>query len=210
MTRGRTKGDHDARRTEIAEVACTVFLRLGLERTSLADIARELGNTTGVLRHYFANKDELLFYAKNLSFNQFHSNAIEAAAHARGLDAIRAYITGLVPITPAAIDRYKLLAMFNGSAIGDARLMKLQNQRNEMHSNHLATIIAKLQKEGELPKSLDPKMEAAGLLAMLDGLADRVIMLKKQWPAKALMDLVNRYIDNLNRPPRADAASGSI
>jgi AcrR family transcriptional regulator len=200
MTRGRTKGDHDARRTEIAEVACTVFLRLGLERTSLADIARELGNTTGVLRHYFANKDELLFYAKNLSFNRFHSNAIDAAAHARGIDAIRAYAAELVPITPAAIDRYKLLTMFNGSAVGDARLMKLQNQRNEMHSNHLASIIAKLQKEGELPKLLDPKMEAAGILAMIDGLADRVIMLKKPWPSKALMDLVNRYIDNLNRP----------
>jgi AcrR family transcriptional regulator len=199
MTRGRTKGDHDARRTEIAEVACRVFLKLGLERTSLADIARELGNTTGVLRHYFSDKDELLFFAKNLSFNRSFSDAANAAAHLKGLEALRAYAAELLPISAAVIDRYKLLAMFNGSAVGDAHLMKLQNQRNEMHSNHLGSIIAKLQKDGELSKSIDPKLEAAGLLALIDGLADRIIMLKKPWPPNQLKDLVNRYIDNLNR-----------
>jgi AcrR family transcriptional regulator len=197
MKRGRRKGDHDAKRKEIAEAACAVFLRLGLERTSLADIARELGNTTGVLRHYFTDKDELLFYAKNLSFNESHARAIEAASLARGLERVRAYANTLLPLTPRGIDRYKLLAMFNGSAIGDVHLMQLQNRRNERHVKFLATIIADLQRDGALPEKLNPRFEAVGVVALIDGLADHLIMSKRPWPSDAVIQLVNRYIDNI-------------
>lgn len=60
MTRGRAQGDQDAKRAKIAQAACDVILRLGLAQASLAEIAREMGYTTGILRHYFANKEELL------------------------------------------------------------------------------------------------------------------------------------------------------
>lgn len=52
--------DHDARRIEIAEAACTTLLEVGLERTRLKDIAVSMGYTTGVLQHYFKSKEDLL------------------------------------------------------------------------------------------------------------------------------------------------------
>jgi hypothetical protein len=61
--------------------------------------------------------------------------------------------------------------MFNGSAIGDARLMKLQNKRNTTHAMHLAEFIGRLQKQGVLPKQLNPRLEAAGILALVNGFA---------------------------------------
>jgi AcrR family transcriptional regulator len=89
MGRGRTKGDHNAKRIEISEAACRVFLRRGLERTSLADIAREINSSTGVLRHYFSDKDEMLLYAKNLIFDRWFERASTAAQRHEGLDKIR-------------------------------------------------------------------------------------------------------------------------
>jgi AcrR family transcriptional regulator len=202
MAKGRKMGDHDARRVEIAEAACRVFLRLGLARTSLADIAREIGNTTGVLRHYFADKDEMLLYAKNLIFDRSYERASSAAARCHGLDTLRAMAGGLLPANPESVDGYRLLAMFNGSAIGDSRLMKLQDKRNATHSLQLAELISRLQKEGILLKDLNPRLEAAGVLALVDGLAEQVIMRGNSWSREQLISILNRHIDNLCPPKR--------
>ncbi len=196
-----TVRDHDARRTQIAEAACRVFLRLGLERTSLADIAREIGNTTGVLRHYFADKDAMLLYAKNLVFDRSFERAGRAAARRTGLDKLRAIATELLPVTEEAIDAYRLLAMFNGSAIGDAHLMKLQHKRNRTHAVLITELITHLQSSGDLPGSLDARREAAGILALLDGLAGQVIVRSDSVSRDDQRALMNRYIDNLRRSP---------
>src|ERR1700722_4200052 len=189
MARGRTKGDHEIKRIEIAEAAYKGFLRLGLERTSLADIAREIGNTTGVLRHYFADKDELLLFAKNLVFDRTYERAKGAADRREGLDSIRAMIRELLPANSESIDGYRLLAMFNGSAIGDSRLMKLQDRRNVRHALLLADLIETLQKKGLLKKDLDLRIEAASILALIDGLAEQVIMRPSAWTRDQLTAL---------------------
>jgi AcrR family transcriptional regulator len=197
MPRGRTKGDHDAKRVEIAEVACKVILKLGLGRASLSDIAREMGYTTGILRHYFEDKDALLLFAKNLLWDRSYTMARRAAERAEGLDKLRAMALELLPVGPEAIDRYRLLAMFNGHAIGDARLMKLQHKRNDHHAILFAELIAALQKDGLLPRHLNARLEAAGILALNDGLAEQVIMSPGTWSHEELSALANRHIDCL-------------
>ena len=194
MPRGRKKGDLGAKRVQIAEGGYQVFLRRGLERTSLADIAREIGNSTGVLRHYFSDKAELLLFAKNLLFDRSYQRAKEAAARAKGLDKIRATLVELLPSRAENIDACRLLAMFNGSAIGDAHLMKLQHKRNAGHTRLIADLIADLQVQGVVKKDLRPQFEAAALLALIDGLAEQVIMKPSSWSKADLEFLVDRQI----------------
>lgn len=197
MSRGRKKGDHEAKRVEIANAARRVLLRKGLERTSLADIAREVGATTGILRHYFANKDELLLYAKNLIFDRSLQSAAESAARRTGFEKLRAITVKLLPIGEDSIDGYRLLAMFHGNAIGNDGLMRLQDRRNTAHLAFLAAQIVRLQKDKVLRKDVDPRLEAAGILALLDGLAEQMIMRENCWSRKQLLRIVNRYIDGL-------------
>src|SRR5580692_179322 len=52
--------DHAARRRELADAACRVIARNGLDGTTLAQIAVESGWSIGSIRHYFPNKDELV------------------------------------------------------------------------------------------------------------------------------------------------------
>src|SRR6202142_3018887 len=52
--------DHAARRRELADAACRVIARDGLDGTTLADVAEESGWSIGSIRHYFPNKDELI------------------------------------------------------------------------------------------------------------------------------------------------------
>ena len=52
--------DHEVRRQELVEAAWRVINRIGLERTTIREIATESGCSTGALAHYFRTKDDIL------------------------------------------------------------------------------------------------------------------------------------------------------
>ncbi len=54
---------YDDRRLEVAQAAWRVIVREGLDRTSMRAIAQELGSSTGVVTHYFRDKEELILFA---------------------------------------------------------------------------------------------------------------------------------------------------
>jgi AcrR family transcriptional regulator len=60
----RSSEQNDALRRErqdhIERAALAVFARLGFQRATVRDVAREAGVSQGLLYHYFATKDELL------------------------------------------------------------------------------------------------------------------------------------------------------
>jgi AcrR family transcriptional regulator len=198
MRRGRTKGNYEAKRADIAKAAFDVILRQGLAATTLSDIAREMGYTTGVLRHYFADKDELLLYAKNALFDQQFERASRAAATRVGLEKLRAMAREVLPLDAGAVDRYRLLATFNGHAIGNERLMLIQHRRNERHWQFFAEQITALQAEGILPSALDARLQGCAILALADGLAEETMMCPNVLSAKQLLSVMDHYIDSLS------------
>jgi AcrR family transcriptional regulator len=51
---------HDRKRQALAESAAAVFAARGYERTTVADLASELGLATGAIYHYFPGKEQIL------------------------------------------------------------------------------------------------------------------------------------------------------
>ena len=47
-------------REQVARVTWQLLAKSGFESTSMREIAKELGTTTGTLTHYFRNKDDLV------------------------------------------------------------------------------------------------------------------------------------------------------
>lgn len=195
MKRGRKPGDHDSKKAEIAEAAYKTLLRVGIGNASLADIAREMGYTTGVLRHYFKDKEELLLFAKNMLFDRANERARAAAAGAEGLDRLRIMVTDSLSLDPETVDRWRLLTMFSGKAIGDARLMALQQKRNERFWQLLEEELLQLQAAGYLSTQMDAALEARGIVAFGDGLADQIVMKPKAWTQAQMQTLVGNYLD---------------
>lgn len=181
MKRGRKTGDHNAKRIEIAEAACTAILRLGIANAGLADIAREMGYTTGVLRHYFEDKEDLLLFAKNMLFDRASLQARQAAEGVTGPERLRIMVVDSLRLDAETIDRWRLLAIFSGRAIGDARLMAIQQKRNEHFWKLLEDELSALKKAGYLSSRVDVELEARGIVAFGDGLADQFIMKPKAW-----------------------------
>jgi AcrR family transcriptional regulator len=58
--------DHDARRDEIALVACRVVAQFGFDQATIVRIAREAGYTTGMVAHYFDTKQDIIIAALRL------------------------------------------------------------------------------------------------------------------------------------------------
>lgn len=58
--------DHEARREQIAHVACQVIATHGFEQATVVRIARAAGYTTGMVAHYFESKQEIVFAALRL------------------------------------------------------------------------------------------------------------------------------------------------
>jgi TetR/AcrR family transcriptional regulator, transcriptional repressor of bet genes len=58
----RREGE-DFRRRELVEATLTCIATLGMERTTVREIAIKAGVTAGLIRHYFSTKDELVLAA---------------------------------------------------------------------------------------------------------------------------------------------------
>ena len=60
MARTRAR-DYEDKQRGILETAATVFAEVGMEKASMAEIARRGGNSKALLYHYYASKDALIF-----------------------------------------------------------------------------------------------------------------------------------------------------
>ncbi len=90
--------DRDARRRELVRAAWRVVGREGLEGLTTRAVAREAGWSTGVLAHYFENRDDLLLAAFRLVFEEVMERM--QAALAAEPDSTRALIAALLQAVP--------------------------------------------------------------------------------------------------------------
>jgi len=81
--------DHDKRREEVAEAVWTIIGRVGVEKATLREIAREANCSTGMLSHYFRDKDELVRFAFGLAVDRAMRRIRERAGNKSGLEVLR-------------------------------------------------------------------------------------------------------------------------
>jgi AcrR family transcriptional regulator len=72
----------ERRRREVCDAARRVIIRQGLEATTMRDISREGGFTTGVLTHYFPDKQAVIQGAFAAASDDYHHEVNERLAAA--------------------------------------------------------------------------------------------------------------------------------
>ncbi|MEO8449144.1 MAG: TetR/AcrR family transcriptional regulator [Gemmatimonadota bacterium] len=192
--------DHDARRAEVADAAIKVITREGLDRTSLQAIARELGETTGVLTYYFANKDELLLFALSHAMGDLVSQAARAARGRRGLARLEASLLSSMPTSPKRRRAWQIWLAFLGQSVAHPKLIKAQRDRYATVRQVVESELAALQGEGLLPASLDRSETAEGILALLDGIGIGAAIRPADFRPDRQRKLIKDYVRKLARP----------
>ena len=90
--------DHDERRQELVEATWRVIARTGIVGVTTREIAREAGVSTGILAHYFGDKEELLATTLRLSHRQVYDRLQVRTQGLMGIAALRVIMLEALPL----------------------------------------------------------------------------------------------------------------
>jgi len=183
--------DHDVRREEVAEATWRVIAANGVEGATLREIAREAGFTTGVIHHYFRNRDELMAFAYELIAEQNATRLTEILASLPpGMPRVRAAVEALVP-RELQSGRAASLLGFWSSAVVDERHRALNLASYGRYQALVREQVADAIRVGDLPRHLDPDDVTDQLIALGEGLFVRAALDPERYTAERRAHLVS-------------------
>jgi len=162
--------DHHQRRREVSAATLRVVVRDGLSGVTIRAVARESGWSTGVLNHYFENKQALLFAALREAATQgAHNLARIAASKKEPLEMIRAMLEEFLPLDERRRGMCEVFIYFYGETVADPTMAA---EMRSYHTNWRAlvcTAVVQGQADGSIRPDLDPVLTAEVLVAVTDG-----------------------------------------
>jgi AcrR family transcriptional regulator len=189
--------DHSARRRELADAACRVIARNGLEATTLADVAKESGWSIGSIRHYFPNKDELIAAALWRVGERVDDRIRRRTAGGMTVKDLRAAAIELLPLdADGRQDSLVQLAFLAQAAVVPALADAAEGAAQRLQEP-LAARIAYAVQAGELPGHLDAEQEAARLRLLLDGLRVQLVTTPRHTTAEWALTVLDDYLTAL-------------
>ncbi|MEM7066541.1 MAG: TetR family transcriptional regulator [Cyanobacteria bacterium P01_B01_bin.77] len=111
------------RRLEVSAAAWRVIVREGLDRTSMRAIAQEMNCITGVVTHYFRNKQELILFALHQVTERLQGLMEQAVTKLSGTARLVAMLSSFFPIDQERQEILRVWVAFLGYAVGREGLM---------------------------------------------------------------------------------------
>ncbi|AFY97052.1 TetR/AcrR family transcriptional regulator [Chamaesiphon minutus] len=187
----------DDRRIEVAKAAWQVIVREGLDRTSMRAIAQELGSSTGVVTHYFRDKEELTLFALEQVFENVAAEMKACAKGQQGIERLEQMIFVALPLENIDRDEWKVWMAFLGYSIGREQLVREHRKRYDFLRQIISQELTNLQAAKLIRADLDLTLEANALIALVDGIGTGVVIYPEQFSAEQQKYLVRRHINVL-------------
>jgi AcrR family transcriptional regulator len=188
---------YEDRRIEVAKAAWQVIIREGLDRTSMRAIAQELGSSTGVVTHYFRDKEELILFALGLVFENVAAEMEARSQGQQGIDRLEQMMCVALPLEQIDRDDWKVWVAFLGYSIGREHLVQEHRKRYDLLRQIISQELADLQTAQLIRADLDLTLEANALIALVDGIGTGVVICPEQFSATQQQYLVRRHLNNL-------------
>jgi AcrR family transcriptional regulator len=191
---------YDDRRMEVAQAAWRVIVREGLDRASIRAIAQELSCSTGVVTHYFRDKEDLTLFALDQVFKNVLEEMQAAAKGREGIDRLVQMICVALPLKDSDRADWQVWAAFLGYSVGREHLVQAHRKRYDFLRQMICQELADLQAAKLIRANLDVTLEANALIALVDGIGTGVVICPEQFPAERQQYLVQRYLHALSAP----------
>ncbi|HVM96457.1 MAG TPA: TetR family transcriptional regulator C-terminal domain-containing protein [Candidatus Acidoferrales bacterium] len=190
--------DHDERREEVAGAVWRAIARDGIEGATIRGVAATAGCSTGVVSHYFRDKDELLVFALRLAHRRAARRMMAALAKQPPLQGLRSVLHEALPLDTERCLEWRIWVSFWGRAVGHARLLAEHHQRNEEWRRLILALLRRAQRDGSLtiPDSVEAAADA--LLALVDGIGIRATLEPTTLPPARQLDLVEAHMNRLS------------
>jgi AcrR family transcriptional regulator len=185
------------RRIEVAEAAWRVIIREGLDRTSIRAIAQELGCSTGVITHYFRDKDELTLFALERVFENLLEDMKAYTDEWQGIERLEQMLFSALPFEARGIAGWQVWIAFLGYAIGRENLVQEHRKRYDFLRELIYQELTNLQAAKIIRADLDLTLEANALVALVDGIGTSMVINSEQFHPDQQRYLVQRQIKTL-------------
>ncbi|MEM6256000.1 MAG: TetR/AcrR family transcriptional regulator [Cyanobacteria bacterium P01_D01_bin.156] len=185
------------RRIEVSEAAWRVIVREGLDRTSMRAIAQEMSCTTGVVTHYFRNKQELILFALHQVTERLQVLMEQGVANRSGCDRLVAMLSSFLPIDQERQEILRVWVAFLGYAVGRADLMADHQQSAGELRQMIIQELVMLQNQGDIGPHIDPEQEANILLALVNGISLDTLIQAKSLSHGQQQSVLRSYVKGL-------------
>jgi AcrR family transcriptional regulator len=172
---------------EVDEAARRVIVRKGLRSTTMRDISREGGFTTGVLTHYFPDKDALIvgvFSSVSQSWIEGVRASLAEAASAR--DRLAVIVELAIPADADERREWRLWAEMWSYAGWNTSFAEHIIETDAQWEHELRGVLEQAIAEQLLPK-LDVAVQARILARLIDGLGLRSLLSGRWDEARATL-----------------------
>jgi AcrR family transcriptional regulator len=178
------KVDHDARREELVLAAWRVIAARGIDEVTIREIARESGYSSGVLAHYFENKDDLLAHALRLSHTRIQKRTDAEVQAPRAADALKGILLDNLPLDEQRELETRIEMSFWARALRNEALHEIQEHESDELRTLLRDLIERAQGEGAIAADHDVDDALELLYAVIDGVSLHALLYPDQLPAK--------------------------
>jgi AcrR family transcriptional regulator len=178
------KVDHEARREELVLAAWRVIAARGIDEVTIREIARESGYSSGVLAHYFENKDDLLAHALRLSHTRIRRRYDDEVQAPVAADALKAILLDNLPLDEQRDLETRIEMSFWARALRNEALHEIQQQESETLRALLRELVEKAQVDGAIAPEHDREEILELLGAVIDGISLHALLYPDRLPAK--------------------------
>jgi TetR/AcrR family acrAB operon transcriptional repressor len=200
----RTKEEALGTRSRILDTAERVFLEKGVSRTSLEMIAAAAGVTRGAIYWHFRNKADL--FDAMMSRVVLPMEEMAARAGAGDLDDplahVRACAMNVIDHLASDPRCQRVFEICCHKVEYVDEMMQVRQRHIEARNNclqHMERGLRNAAKKGLLAPSVDPRLAAVGLHALVDGLIMNWLLDPERMPlAREARILVDQYLDRIH------------
>ena len=198
--------DHDERREELLEAVWRVIARDGMERATIRAIARETGWSSGVLAHYFADKDEILVSALRLAYERIAARWAVKLEGLVGIRALHELVLDNLPLDDERELETKFLMNYWSRAIREGDGVPRPESRGPQLIDLLSDLVRDGQDLGEIRTDEPPEDVAERLLGLIDGFSLHALLDPERLTRERQVTLVQQEFDRLRAGRRSNAA----
>ncbi|MEU3019721.1 TetR family transcriptional regulator C-terminal domain-containing protein [Nocardiopsis sp. NPDC007018] len=188
--------DHDERRRQVAEALLRTIARKGLAATTFADVADELGSSVGLVQRYFRSKSDLLRFG----VEHLYQRGAERIDAVERVAPVRHHMFRIAHTLLPLEERRRELTVwleFLPTAVRDPEMAELHGTTTRTLVEGLAEGFEAAQRLGELSSDLDPRAEAAALVALADGLTLHQLATPDLFDDATAERVLRRHFDRL-------------
>ncbi len=174
--------DHDARRDEIALVACRVVAQVGFDQATIVRIAREAGYTTGMVAHYFDSKQDIVIAALRLILRRIE----ERLKPHEGTEQppLLALLTEALPVDDVRYTECAFWIAFWGQVPADKRLKQINSWLHREYLRLFERCLARGWPEWGRWPAATQRQVLGSVVNFINGLTASTVASRSDWPAE--------------------------